>query len=243
LSGNTSIVSAQAGGASSMANVDPVPDSKMLTATTESQPSPSADLDDDLALVGARKNGDIAAFEQLLKRYDHKLPRIAQNVTHEFTDAQKVVQEAFAQAYQKLNQFRETARFSTWLTGITLSELFINVRKLRPAKELLVEDLESESESLPSGMTNWAPNNEELCPTSELARILRKCLDELNPHLRVVFVLREIEELPINETAEVLNLTPIAVKARLIRARLHLRDRLSKYLQTARKNPSALILV
>lgn len=212
-----------------MANMDPVPDSKMPTANAESQPSPAADLDDDLALVGACKYGDIAAFEQLLKRYDQKLPRIAQNVTHDFTDAQKVVQEAFSQGYQKLNQFRETARFSSWLTRVTLNESFIKVRKLSPARELLVEDLELESESLPSGMTNWAPNTEELCPASELARILRKCLDELNPHLRVVFVLREIEELPINETAEVLNLTPIAVRARLLRARLHLRDRLSKY--------------
>lgn len=212
-----------------MANMDPVPDSKMPTATAESQPSPAADLDDDLALVGACKYGDIAAFEQLLKRYDQKLPRIAQNVTHDFTDAQKVVQEAFSQGYQKLNQFRETARFSSWLTRITLNESFIKVRKLSLARDLPVGDLELESDSLPSDMTNWAPNTEELCPASELARILRKCLDELNPHLRVVFVLREIEELPINETAEVLNLTPIAVRARLLRARLHLRDRLSKY--------------
>jgi RNA polymerase sigma-70 factor (ECF subfamily) len=212
-----------------MANMDPIPDSKMPTATAESQPSPAADRDDDLALVGARKYGDIAAFEQLLERYDQKLPRIAQNVTHDFTGAQKVVQEAFSQGYQKLKEFRETARFSSWLTRITLNESFIKVRKLSLARELLVEDLELESESLPSGMTNWAPNTEEPCPASELAKILRKCLDELNPHLRVVFVLREIEELPINETAEVLNLTPIAVRARLLRARLHLRDRLSKY--------------
>ena len=119
----------------------------------------------------------------------------------------------------------------------------MKVRKLRPARELLVKDLELERESLPFGMTNWAPNTEELCSASELAKILRKCLDELNPYLRVVFVLRDIEELPVNETAEALNLTPIAVNARLFRARLHLRYQLSKYFQNTRKNSSALIPV
>jgi RNA polymerase sigma-70 factor (ECF subfamily) len=173
----TSIVSAQVGGARSKANIDPVPDSKIPTATAESQPSPATHLDEDLALVRACKNGDIA---ELVKRHDHKLLRIAQNVTHDFT-AQEVVQEAFFKAYQKLNQFRETARFSTWLIRVNLNESFMKVRKLRPARELLVEDLELESESLPSGMSNWAPNTEELCSASELAKILRKCLDELNP--------------------------------------------------------------
>ena len=213
-----------------MANMEPVPDSNIPTATAESQPSPSTHLDEDLALVRACKNGDIAVFEQLVKRYDHKLPRIARNVTHDFTDAHEVVQEAFFKAYQKLHQFRETARFSTWLIRISLNESFMKVRKLRLARELLVKDLELERESLPFGMTNWAPNTEELCSASELAKILRKCLDELNPYLRVVFVLRDIEELPVNETAEALKLTPIAVNARLLRARLHLRDKLSKYL-------------
>lgn len=212
-----------------MANMDRIPDSKMPTATAESQPSPAAHVDEDLALVRACKNGDTAAFEQLLKRYDHKLLRIAKNVIHDSTDAQEVVQGTFFEAYQKLNQFRETVRFSTWLVRLILNESLMNVRKLRPARELLDEDWELENEGLPSGMTNWAPNTDELCSASELAIILRKCLDELNPHLRVVFVLRDIEELPINETAEALKLTPFAVNTRLFRARLHLRGKLSKY--------------
>ena len=179
----------------------------------------------------------------MVKRYDHKLPRIAGNVTHDFTDAHEVVQEAFFKAHRKLHQFRETARFSTWLIRISLNESFMKVRKLRLARELLVKDLELERESLPFGMTNWASNTEELCSASELAKILRKCLDELNPYLRVVFVLRDIEELPVNETAEALNLTPSRSMRACFESRLHLRDQPSKYFQNTRKNSSALIPV
>ena len=76
-------------------------------------------LDDDPGLVQASMNGDMAAFDQLVRRYDCKLLRIAQNVTHNLEDAEEVVQEAFLKAYQRLNQFQSRAKFSTWLVRIT----------------------------------------------------------------------------------------------------------------------------
>jgi len=87
--------------------------------------------DDDLALVQAVRGGDVAAFEQLVKRYDAKLLRIAQNVTHNSEDAEEVVQEAFFKAYQKLDQFEGHAKFSTWLVRIALNESFMKMRKRR----------------------------------------------------------------------------------------------------------------
>src|SRR5258708_37284145 len=90
---------------------------------TENVKSPMVSaFDQDLALVHACKNGDVAAFEDLVKRYDTKLFRIAQHITHNREDAQDAVQEAFLKVFRKLTQFQENSQFSTWLTRITVNE-------------------------------------------------------------------------------------------------------------------------
>ena len=86
---------------------------------------------DDLDLVHASKDGDIAAFEQLVKRYDRKLLRIAQHVTHNREDSEDAVQEAFLKAFQHLSEFREDSKFSTWLIRITLNQSLMKLRKQR----------------------------------------------------------------------------------------------------------------
>src|SRR2546427_8613758 len=95
---------------------------------------------DDLALVHASKNGDVAAFEQLVKRYDRKLLRIAQHVTHNREDSQDVVQEAFLKAFQHLGEFREDSKFSTWLIRITLNQSLMKLRKQRTTKMLSFDE-------------------------------------------------------------------------------------------------------
>ena len=185
---------------------------------------------DDLDLVHASKNGDVAAFEQLIKRYDRKLFRIAQSVTHNREDSQDAVQEAFLKAYQNLATFREDSKFSTWLIRITLNQSLMKLRKQRATKEAsLDDDFQAEGEVRPIEVTDWAPNPEQLYWASELRDILIKCLEELSPILRTVFVLRDIEGLTIDQTAEVLDVSHTAVKARLWRARLQLRESLTKY--------------
>jgi len=186
--------------------------------------------DDDLDLVHASKNGDVAAFEQLVKRHDRKLLRIAQNVTHSTEDAQDAVQEAFLKAFQNLGQFREDSKFSTWLIRITVNQSLMKLRKLRAIREVsLDEDFQADADILPMEVTDWARNPEQLYWATELRNILIKTLKELRPILRTVFVLRDIEGLSIDQTAEVLNVSHTAVKARLWRARLQLRERLNKY--------------
>jgi len=91
---------------------------------------------DDLDLVHASKDGDVAAFEQLVKRYDRKLLRIAQSVTHNTEDSQDAVQEAFLKAFQNLGQFREESQFSTWLIRITLNQSLMKLRKQRAVREV-----------------------------------------------------------------------------------------------------------
>jgi RNA polymerase sigma-70 factor (ECF subfamily) len=195
---------------------------------------------DDLALVHASKRGDLAAFEKLVKRYDRKLFRIAQHLTHNREDAEDVVQEAFLKAFLHLGQFREDAKFSTWLTRIVMNQSLMMLRKRRPTREVSIDnDFQSDDGNLPIDLADWAPNPEELYRAAQLREILGNTLEELGPGLRVVFVLRDIEGFSLEETAEVLELSVAAVKARSFRARLQLRERLSKYFNKAEESASA----
>src|ERR1035438_6014295 len=116
---------------------------------------------DDLDLVHASKNGDIAAFEQLVKRYDRKLFRIAQSVTHNREDSQDAVQEAFLKAFQNLGEFREESKFSTWLIRITLNQSLMKLRMRNTAKEFFLDDdLRENGELLPRDVADWADRKE-----------------------------------------------------------------------------------
>ncbi len=203
-------------------------DSAQLAVTTVAS--------DDLDLVHASKNGDVAAFEQLVKRYDRKLFRIAQHITHNREDSEDAVQEAFLKAFQHLGEFREDSKFSTWLIRITLNQALMKLRKQRrAAKEVsLEENYQAGEEVLPIEVADWAPDPEQLYRASELRGILTKTLSELRPVLRAVFVLRDIEGLSTAQTAEVLNLSQVAVKARLWRGRLQLRELLNTYFRKER---------
>src|SRR5580693_7521722 len=132
--------------------------------------------DDDLDLVHASKNGDVAAFEQLVKRYDRKLLRIAHNVTHNTEDSQDAVQETFLKAFQHLGQFREDSKFSTWLIRITLNQSLMKLRKQRRTIRdvSLEENCQAGEDILPMEVIDWAPDPEQLYRTSELRDILIK---------------------------------------------------------------------
>jgi RNA polymerase sigma-70 factor (ECF subfamily) len=189
-----------------------------------------AETDDDLDLVQASKNGNVAAFEQLVKRYDRKLFRIAHSVTHNREDSQDVVQEAFLKAYQHLAEFRGDSQFSTWLIRITLNQSLMKLRKQRRTREVFLdEDFQADGGPLPMEVVDWSPNAEELYSVSELRNILIKNIEELKPILRTVFVLQDLEGLSTDQTAAALNLSQSAVKSRLLRARLQLRELLNKY--------------
>jgi RNA polymerase sigma-70 factor, ECF subfamily len=133
-------------------------------------------------------------------------------------------------AFQHLAEFREESQFSTWLIRITLNQSFMKLRRQCTVRETsLDKNFESDGDMLPMEVADWAPSPEQLYGTSELRDILVKTLQELRPSLRPVFVLRDIEGLSIEQTAEVLNVSRATVKARLWRARLQLRERLNKY--------------
>src|SRR5438874_3084703 len=194
------------------------------------QTNVTGDTGEDLALVQAAREGDIAAFEQLLKRYDRNVFRIAQHITQNREDAEDVVQDAFLKAYENLDQFQGNSKFYTWLVRIAVNESLMKLRRRKTSKTVSMdEDVETEEGSMPREFADWSPNPEQQYGQSELSDILRKTIQGLPTSFRTVFVLRDVEGLSTEETAEMLSLSIPAVKSRLLRARLQLRERLNKY--------------
>jgi RNA polymerase sigma-70 factor (ECF subfamily) len=184
----------------------------------------------EMVLVQAAKKGDLEAFSELVRLYDRNVFRIAQHITHNEEDAQDVVQEAFLKAYTNLEQFQGNSKFYTWLVRIAVNEALMKLRKRRNSKTVsLDEDVETEEGSMPREVADWSPNPEQLYGQSELGDILKKTIQGLPPGFRTVFVLRDVEGLSTEETAESLGLSVPAVKSRLLRARLQLRERLGKF--------------
>ena len=190
-------------------------------------------VSDELALVQAAKAGDISAFEQLVKRYDRNVFRIAQHITHNREDAEDVVQDAFLKAYENLGQFQGQSKFYTWLVRIAVNEALMKLRRRRTDKIVsLDQDIETEEDTMPREIADWAPNPAQLFDQGQLREILSKTIQGLPPSFRTVFVLRDVEGLSTEETAEALDLSIPAVKSRLLRARLQLRERLNKYFKS-----------
>lgn len=210
----------------------------MMSALEMTQPDQSvATADDDLALVQAAKGGNIAAFEELVKRHERQMFRIAHNLLHNREDAEDAVQGAFLKAFQKLLQFQAKAKFATWLGRITLNEALTKLRKEPVHWSSTRHDSPDEAGPLPQEIADWAPNPEMLYTVSELRNILEKNLRRLNPNLRAVFLLRDVEGLSLEDSAQSLGLTVAAVKARSWRARLQLREWLHRYFRNE-KHPA-----
>src|SRR3954471_5521031 len=199
------------------------------------QTNVTGDVSEELQLVQAAKGGDITAFEQLVKRYDRNVFRIAQHITQNREDAEDVVQDAFLKAYQNLGQFQGNSKFYTWLVRIAVNEALMRLRKRKTDKTVSMdEDVETEEGSMPREVADWMPNPEQQYRQSELSDILGKTIQGLPAGFRTVFVLRDVEGMSTEETAEMLGLSVPAVKSRLLRARLQLRERLNKYFKKAK---------
>jgi RNA polymerase sigma-70 factor (ECF subfamily) len=185
--------------------------------------------DDESALVAAAKAGDISAFETLVGRYERKIFRLTQNITQNREDAEDAMQEAFLKAYEHLQAFEGNSRFYTWLVRIAVNQALMKLRKRRPNVVSLDEDVDTGEDLVPREVEDWGPSPADRYAQTELSEILTKVIGELDPPFRIVFQLRDIEELSTEETAEALGLSVPAVKSRLLRARLKLRQTLNQY--------------
>jgi RNA polymerase sigma-70 factor, ECF subfamily len=181
------------------------------------------------ALVAEAKSGNNTAFEELVNRYERKIYRLALRLTGNPQDAEDVLQETFLKAFEHLPEFRQDSRFYTWLVRIAVNEGLMKLRKRRSDKTEPMDDaVDEDGHVMPREFQDWKPNPEQLLSREEMERVLLDAARRLPASLRTVFMLRDVEELSTEETAEALNLTPGAVKARLFRARFQLREELSK---------------
>ena len=184
---------------------------------------------DEPILVAAAKAGDIPAFETLVGRYERKIFRLTQNITQNREDAEDAMQEAFLKAFQHLGEFQGNSRFYTWLVRIAVNQALMKLRKRRPNVVSLDVELDTGEDMMPREVEDWGPSPEQRYEQTELSGILSNMIGELDPQFRVVFQLRDIEELSTEETAEALGLSVPAVKSRLLRARLKLRQKLNQH--------------
>jgi len=195
------------------------------------------DTGTELALVQAAQKGDVGAFEQLIKKYDRNVFRIAQHITQNREDAEDVVQDAFLKAYQKLDQFQGNSKFYTWIVRIAVNEALMKLRKRKSDKLVSMdEDVETDEGTITREFADWSPNPEQQYNQAELNDILSRTIQGLPASFRTVFVLRDVEGLSTEETAEMLGLSVPAVKSRLLRARLQLRERLSRHFKSKKGN-------
>ena len=198
--------------------------------TTIQQSAGESEQHPDVALVERVRAGDIAAYDELVRKYERQVFRIAQHITQNREDAEDVMQDAFLKAYEKLDQFQGNSKFYTWLVRIAVNESLMRLRKRRTGRMVSIdEDLETEEGTVPRDLADWAPDPEQNYSQSELGKILEKTIKGLPPGFKVVFELRDVQGLSTEDTAEALGLSVPAVKSRLLRARLQLRERLSRY--------------
>jgi len=187
-------------------------------------------VDDELDLVSRSRDGDSSAFSTLLRRYEAKIFRLAMNITQNREDAEDVLQEAFFKAYEHLDQFQGNSKFYTWIVRIAVNQALMKLRKRKSDRSVsLDEQIDTGEDMVVREIATWDPDPEERYSQEELNTILAQAIEELAPIYRTVFTLRDVDGLSTEETAEALDLSVPAVKSRLLRARLQLRDRLTRF--------------
>jgi RNA polymerase sigma-70 factor, ECF subfamily len=185
---------------------------------------------DELALVEASRAGDARAFSELVERYERKIYRLAKHITQNDEDAEDVLQESFMKAYTHLDSFQGDSKFYTWLVRIAVNEALMKLRKRKSDRTVSLDEPQDTGEDLVTReIAVWDDDPEKKYSREELAEILDEAVQSLKPSFRTVFVLRDIEELSTEDTAQALGISIPAVKSRLLRARLQLREKLTRY--------------
>jgi len=180
-------------------------------------------------LVELAKAGDGDAFSELVVRHESKVYGLCLKMLGNPEDAEDCLQEVFIKAFEALPNFREEARFSTWLYRIAYNACLMRIRKRKLDTVPLDKPVQVGEDAIQRDVADWTTDPSADVMNEELNEVLLKHINELQPDNRIVFVLRDIQGLSTDDTANVLGLSVPAVKSRLHRARLFLRERLSDY--------------
>lgn len=189
----------------------------------------------DSELVQRAKAGDLDAFEALTNRYERRVYSLAVRMLRQEQDAEDVTQQTFLSALENLGGFRCEASFSTWLLRIAAHAALKIIRKRKGLNTVSLEEAteatnDSDAVPHPEYIADWRQSPEELVHQHEIRRLLDEALSQLDEKHRLVFLLRDVEGLSIRETAEALDLSEANTKVRLLRARLQLRELLTRTL-------------
>src|SRR5271168_5248647 len=191
--------------------------------------TPALAANDEGQLVARARSGDAEAFTELVNRYERKIYRLAKHITQNDEDAEDVLQEAFLKAYEHLDNFQGNSKFYTWIVRIAVNEALMKLRKRKGDRTVsLDEPVDTGEETVQREIAVWEDNPEQRYSREEMQGILDQAVQSLKPDFRTVFMLRDIEELSTEETAETLGISVPAVKSRLLRARLALREKLTR---------------
>ena len=180
-------------------------------------------------LIQRVHDGNTEAFYELVRPYERAVFLAALSIVKNDADAEEVAQEAILKAFKGLSRFRQEAKFSTWLIQITINEAKMKLRKdRRHLYESMDEGRQNdEGDYIPKDFADWREIPSEALEQRELREALTKAMDSLPEKYRTVLILRDVQHLCINETAQALGLSEANVKTRLSRARLQMRDALA----------------
>ena len=176
--------------------------------------------------------GKTESFHELIRPHERSVYLMALSLLHNEAEAEDAAQEAFIKAYRNLHRFRSESRFSTWLIAICLNEARAKLRRKQPALTDSIDDT-ADGGVTPAQLTDWREIPSETLERQEIRTLIRRALNALPLAYREVFVLRELEERNVQETAETLGITAASVKMRLHRARMMLQKQLAPQLATA----------
>jgi RNA polymerase sigma-70 factor (ECF subfamily) len=185
---------------------------------------------DEAQMIAAILAGDRELYHSLIQPYELSVYRMAMSFVKDETEAEDVAQEAFLKAFRSLTNFRGQSKFSTWLISITLNEAR---RRLRRQNTIRMESLEEGGKVSPALLRDWREIPSEALERREVRALLQEAIEQLSPIYREVLVLRDIEELSVEETASALAISISSVKVRLHRARIMLQKELAPKLKLA----------
>ncbi len=189
-------------------------------------------------LIARLQAGEEEAFEALLTRYQGPIYRLARRLTRNREDAEEAVQDTFLSVYRKIGDFDGRAAIGTWLYRIATNAALMVLRRRRPEPHLSIEEElpRFAEDGMHAGVvTDWSDLPHDRLLAAELREVLREAINALPQDYRAIVVLRDIEGLSNQEAADVLGTTVFAIKSRLHRARLVLRERLAGYLESGRR--------
>jgi RNA polymerase sigma-70 factor (ECF subfamily) len=190
---------------------------------------------EDADLVRRAAGGDDEAFEELMNRHQSRVYHHALRMMGNSQDAEEVLQDTFVQAYRNLAKFEQRSRFSTWIYRIATNEALMRLRKARRKREVSLDDAFGERGV--DEIRDFARSALDEVMDAEVSSLLEKALADLPEEYRAVFVMRDVDGLSNAEVAEILDVSVPAVKWRLHRSRLFLRDRLSQLLRDGKSQP------